>query len=161
MGHAFLPYAPPVFKKSCYIIHTSLFQYQQFQQNPELDEPDKYFLVVALDLLAGLTQGLNFEIEPLVAQSTPNLFSLLMICLKHLQAPVRQSAYALVRALAMGCFAILRPYIPAIMAEIILQLGPDSKVEIGPLITAVRALGEVALCYGRSRCMFPLYLQFF
>ncbi|KAJ3892224.1 armadillo-type protein [Lentinula edodes] len=63
IGQTFLPYAPPVFERCCSIIHTSLLQYQQFQQNPELDQPDKLFLVVALDLLSGLRQNLLARLE--------------------------------------------------------------------------------------------------
>ncbi|KAE9408726.1 ARM repeat-containing protein [Gymnopus androsaceus JB14] len=138
MGHSFLPYAPPVFERCCSIIHTSLLQYQQFQQNPDLDEPDKSFLVVALDLLSGLTQGLNMALEPLMTHSQPNLLTLLTICLKHPQAPVRQSAYALA-------------YMPGIMTELILQLDPEPKVEfVSASNNAAWSVGEVALRYGRD-----------
>ena len=59
MGSAFLPYSGPVFERCVNIAKTSIVQYQTWQQNPELDEPDRTFLVVALDLLSGLTQGLG------------------------------------------------------------------------------------------------------
>ncbi|KAJ7934687.1 hypothetical protein B0H13DRAFT_2305470 [Mycena leptocephala] len=38
------------------IIHQSLLNYQALQQNPDMEEPDRSFLVVALGLLSGLTQ---------------------------------------------------------------------------------------------------------
>ncbi|KAF8185086.1 hypothetical protein K438DRAFT_1974290 [Mycena galopus ATCC 62051] len=41
---------------------TLLLKYQAFQQNPGMEEPDKFFLVVALDLLSGLTHGLGMEL---------------------------------------------------------------------------------------------------
>ncbi|KAL0571095.1 hypothetical protein V5O48_010862 [Marasmius crinis-equi] len=129
MGPSFLPYAGPVFERCASIIHHSLLQYQAFQQNPDLDEPDKSFLVVALDLLSGLTQGLGMQLAPFITQSNPNLLALLTVCLKHPQASVRQSAYALVGDMAMGCFTILRPHMPGIMAELTLQLDPEPKVD--------------------------------
>ena len=151
MGQAFLPYAPPVFERCTHIIHTSLLQYQQYQQNPELDEPDKSFLVVALDLLSGLTQGLGMALEPLIRVSEPNLLSLLTVCLKHPNAPVRQSAYALVGDMAMGCFVLLRPHMPGIMSELIMQLDPEPKFEfISASNNAAWSVGEVALRYGRG-----------
>ena len=52
IGPAFLPYAGPIFDRCQTIVHSSLLQYQAYQQNPEMDEPDRSFLVVALDLLA-------------------------------------------------------------------------------------------------------------
>ncbi|KAF5357352.1 hypothetical protein D9758_005925 [Tetrapyrgos nigripes] len=151
MGPSFLPYAGPVFERCSSIIHRALLQYQSFQQNPELDEPDKSFLVVALDLLSGLTQGLGMALESLITQSNPNLLQLLTICLKHPQAPVRQSAYALVGDMAMGCFSILRPFMPGIMNELTLQLDPEPKVEfISASNNAAWSVGEVALRYGRD-----------
>ncbi|KAG6853517.1 hypothetical protein C0991_003647 [Blastosporella zonata] len=151
MGHAFLPYAGPVFERCNNIIHKSLLNYQQFQQNPELDEPDKSFLVVALDLLSGLTQGLGPQLEPLIQISQPNLLNLLTVCLKHPQAAVRQSAYALVGDLAMGCFSLLRGHMPGIMSELILQLDPEPKLEfISASNNAAWSVGEVALRYGRD-----------
>jgi len=151
MGPAFLPYAGPVFNRCNNLIHHSLLQYQQYQQNPDLDEPDKSFLVVALDLLSGLTQGLGMALESLIVNSQPHLLSLLTVCLKHPQAPVRQSAYALVGDMAMSCFVLLRPHMPGIMGELILQLDPEPKVEfISASNNAAWSVGEVALRYGRG-----------
>ncbi|KAK7036520.1 hypothetical protein VNI00_011717 [Paramarasmius palmivorus] len=151
MGPSFLPYAGPVFERCASIIHNSLLQYQAFQQNPDLDEPDKSFLVVALDLLSGLTQGLGMALEPFINNSNPNLLSLLTVCLKHPQASVRQSAYALVGDMAMGCFTILRPFMSGIMSELILQLDPEPKVEfVSASNNAAWSVGEVALRYGRD-----------
>ncbi|KAG9221291.1 hypothetical protein CCMSSC00406_0010389 [Pleurotus cornucopiae] len=149
MGPSFVPYAGPIFERCCNIIHTSLLQYQTYQQNPELEEPDKSFLVVALDLLSGLTQGLGMALEPFISQS--QLMQLVTFCLKHPQAPVRQSAYALVGDLAMNCFAFLRPHMPAIMAELTLQLDPEPKFEfVSASNNAAWSVGEVALRYGRD-----------
>lgn len=157
MGPAFLPYAGPVFDRCNNIIHSSLLQYQQYQQNSELDEPDKAFLVVALDLLSGLIQGLGMSLEQLLAASNPNLLSLLTVCLKHPQAPVRQSAYALVGDLAMGCFALLRPAMPGIMQELIGQLDPEPKFEfVSASNNAAWSVGEVSLRYGRGMFFFVL-----
>lgn len=91
-------------------------------------------------------------LEPLITQSQPNLLSLLTVCLKHPQAPVRQSAYALVGDMAMGCFTLLRPHMPGIMAELTLQLDPEPKVEfISASNNAAWSVGEVALRYGRGK----------
>ncbi|KIL60471.1 hypothetical protein M378DRAFT_187779 [Amanita muscaria Koide BX008] len=137
MGPAFLPYAGPVFERCNSIIHKALLHYQQFQQNPDLDEPD----------------NLGMALEPFINISQPHLLSLLTVCLKHPQAPgpVRRSAYALVGDMAMSCFVLLRPYMPGIMNELILQLDPEPKVEfISASNNAAWSVGEVALCYGRD-----------
>lgn len=158
MGVAFAPYAAPVFERCTSIVHKSLLQYQAYQQNPETDEPDKSFLVVALDLLSGLTQGLSMALDTLIAAGQPNLVQLLTVCLKHPQAPVRQSAYALVGDMAMHCFSVLKPHTPAIMHELIEQLDPEPKVEfVSACNNAAWSVGEIALRYGRGKQLFPLY----
>jgi transportin-1 len=152
MGASFMPYAAPVYERCKNIVHHSLMQYQAWQQNPsDIDEPDKSFLVVALDLLSGLTQGLGMGMEPMVTHAEPSLLVLLTASLKHASAPVRQSAYALVGDLAMGCFPLLRPAMPGIMTELIGQLEPEPKVEfISASNNAAWSVGEVALRYGRD-----------
>ena len=158
MGPSFLPYAGPIFDRCSAIVHNSLLQYQAYQQNPDMEEPDRAFLVVALDLLSGLTQGLGMALDSSFARSQPNLLSLLTICLKHPQAPVRQSAYALVGDLAMNCFPILRPHMPGIMQELIIQLDPEPKVEfISACNNAAWSVGEVALRYGRGGCSISVF----
>ncbi|KAE9385317.1 hypothetical protein BT96DRAFT_1091522 [Gymnopus androsaceus JB14] len=82
-----------------FLHHLRQLEYQQFQQSPDLDEPDKSFLLVALDLLSGLTRH-GVQASHDLWQSQPNLLTLLTICFKHSQAPVRQSAYVLVGDLA-------------------------------------------------------------
>jgi len=164
MGSGFARYAGPVFQRCLNIVHQQLLYYQAYQQNPELDEPDKSFLVVSLDLLSGLAQGLAADLEPMTTQiqSNPrtklqpplNLLQLLTLCLKHPQAPVRQSGYALVGDLAMGCFSSLRPFVPTIMVELIMQLDPEPKIEfISACNNAAWSVGEVALRYGRGTCI--------
>lgn len=150
MGPAFLPYAGPVFERCLKIIRHSLIAYQSYQQNRELvEEPDRAFLVVALDLLSGLTQGLNMGLEPFIGQS--QLFQLLIVCLKHPHAPVRQSAYALVGDMAIGCFPLLKPYAPGVLQELVQQLDPEPKAEfISASNNAAWSVGEVALRYGRD-----------
>ncbi|TFK64205.1 ARM repeat-containing protein [Pluteus cervinus] len=160
IGPAFIPYAASVFERCKNLIHNSLQQQKAYQQNPELDEPDKYFLVAALGLLSGLTQGVGMALEPLISASQPHLMGLLTDCLKHPQAPVRQSAYALVGDLAMGCFTLLRPHMPGMMQELIMQLDPEPKVEfISASNNAAWSVGEVALRYGRDDTEFQQWVN--
>nr|VWO95736.1 Phosphoinositide phospholipase C (EC [Ganoderma boninense] len=160
MGPSFLPYAGPIFERCQTIVHTSLLQYQAYQQNPDMDEPDRSFLVVALDLLSGLTQGLGLALEPHILRGQPNLLSLLTVCLKHPHAAVRQSGYALVGDMAMNCFPLLRPHIPSIMQELIAQLDPEPKVEfVSACNNAAWAVGEIALRYGRDELEFQQWVH--
>jgi transportin-1 len=124
-------------------------------------------LIVALDLLSGLTQGLGAQIIPLVEASQPPLLQLLAVCLKvspsptarprltrlqHPDPPVRQSGYALVGDMAISCFSVLRPVIPQIMPELIEQIMPEPKMEfVSACNNAAWSVGEVALHYGSGQ----------
>lgn len=54
---------------------------QMYSQHPEQYEaPDKDFMIVALDLLSGLAEGLGCHVEQLVARS--NIMTLLFQCMQ-------------------------------------------------------------------------------
>ncbi|KAG8926580.1 hypothetical protein FRC01_008665 [Tulasnella sp. 417] len=150
-GHGFGPYAEPVFNRCVQIVHHSLLAWEEYHRNPELDEPDRPFLIVSLDLMSGLVQGLGATVEVLIARSNPPLLPLVGICLKHPQAPVRQSAYALIGDMAISCFGVLRMYVPTLMPEIISQIEPEPKFEfISASNNAAWSVGEIALRYGQD-----------
>lgn len=152
MGPSFGPYVAPVFERCNRIIHKSLLAYQAYQQNPELDEPEKAFLVVSLDLLSGLVQGIGQALEPLISATNPSVMTLITVCLKVPHAPVRQSAYALVGDLSMNCFNCLRPHVPGVMPELINQLDAELRLDyLSATNNAAWSVGEVALRYGRGK----------
>lgn len=54
---------------------------QMYNQHPDQYEaPDKDFMIVALDLLSGLAEGLGAHVEQLVARS--NIMTLLFQCMQ-------------------------------------------------------------------------------
>lgn len=54
---------------------------QMYNQHPDQYEaPDKDFMIVALDLLSGLAEGLGGHVEQLVARS--NIMTLLFQCMQ-------------------------------------------------------------------------------
>ncbi len=168
-GPGFAAYAHVVFERSVKIVHTSLLAWEEYVRNPDLDEPDRPFLIVSLDLLSGLVQGLGGAIEGAIAASNPNLLDLVAICLKvcirlpyvavllmvhlkHPHAPVRQSAYALVGDMAISCFGVLRLKVPDLMPEIISQIEPEPKADfISASNNAAWCVGEIALRFGQGR----------
>ena len=55
--------------------------FQMYNQHPDQYEaPDKDFMIVALDLLSGLAEGLGCHVEQLVARS--NIMTLLFQCMQ-------------------------------------------------------------------------------
>lgn len=58
-----------------------LMSVQMYNQHPDQYEaPDKDFMIVALDLLSGLAEGLGGHVEQLVARS--NIMTLLFQCMQ-------------------------------------------------------------------------------
>lgn len=91
LHQAFLPYCEPVFRRCTHLIANTLHQASLAAANEAAgnttstqmngyvsDQPDKDFLIVALDLLSELAEALREFIEPLVGQS--NLIQLLFVC---------------------------------------------------------------------------------
>lgn len=79
-------FSASVFERAHRIIHNTLFQYQVYQANPTSNEkPDKAFLVVALDLLSGLVQGLGPEsrqnLSTFVQHPQDGSLPLLLVCI--------------------------------------------------------------------------------
>ncbi|KAF9949388.1 hypothetical protein BGZ65_007362, partial [Modicella reniformis] len=148
LGQGFLPFAPPVFERCVKIVHENLMHAQMHVQNPEtFPAPDKDFMIVALDLLSGLTQGLNTSVESLVAVSQPSVLQILSVCLADASAEVRQSSYALLGDLAISCFMHIKPYLNAFMGELIGQIQPNTEY-VSVCNNAAWAAGEIALQYG-------------
>jgi transportin-1 len=73
LGPGFTPYAQPVFERSIRIIQKNLIEFSQYQQDQDnFDQPDKNFLIVSLDLLSGLTQGLGSDCGRLYQENMSN-----------------------------------------------------------------------------------------
>ncbi|CAG8612556.1 16942_t:CDS:2, partial [Acaulospora colombiana] len=147
LGLGFQPFAQPVFERCVKLIHNTLVQYQMHQQNPSVEVPDKDFMIVALDLLSGLTQGLGSHIDPFVEHSNPPLLSLLNVCLTDLVAEVRQSAYALLGDLSIACFPRIKPFLNQFMVDLISQVDPAAE-HVSVCNNAAWAAGEIALQCG-------------
>lgn len=61
------------------------------QQPDQYEAPDKDFMIVALDLLSGLAEGLGGHVDTLVARS--NIMTLLFQCMQVRRAHVCTSVY--------------------------------------------------------------------
>lgn len=148
LGVGFEPFAQPVFERCVKLIENTVAQLQAFRNAPEneqeaMEPPDKGFIVCALDLISGLTEGLGTSVESLVKNS--KLLPLLGECMKDRGADVRQSSFALVGDLAKHCIAHLKPFLSEFIPLLTNNLYPDY---ISVCNNASWALGEIAVKIG-------------
>uniref|UniRef100_A0A8C7H273 Transportin-1 n=1 Tax=Oncorhynchus kisutch TaxID=8019 RepID=A0A8C7H273_ONCKI len=77
----FLPYCEPVYQRCVTLVQKTLAQAMMYSQQPDQYEaPDKDFMIVALDLLSGLAEGLGGHVDQLVSRS--NIMTLLFQCMQ-------------------------------------------------------------------------------
>ncbi|KAG1202970.1 hypothetical protein G6F70_001771 [Rhizopus microsporus] len=148
LGKGFKPFAEPVYRRCVLLVLKTLEECQAFSMDPSLDEPDKDFMIVALDLLSGIVQALNTDAEPLVASTNPPVVQFLSICVQDEVAEVRQSAYALLGDLAISCFEHIRAVVPQFMPHILQQIDPQAE-HLSVCNNATWAAGEIALKWGK------------
>ncbi|KAI8376232.1 armadillo-type protein [Radiomyces spectabilis] len=145
LGTGFALFAEPVFTRCVKLVASTLHETYLADQQPHMMEPpDVGFMVVALDLLSGMVQGMGAEVDPLVAKSDPPILSLLAVCIHDPVTEVLQSTYALIGDLAIACFERLRSYLPAFLTELLQQVGPNFQ-NVSVCNNAIWAAGEIAI----------------
>lgn len=112
-------------------------------------------MVVALDLLSGLAEGLGTLISPLVQNS--EILPLLYQCMKDVVSEVRQSSFALLGDLTKACFENIKPVLNDFMQVLSLNLNPEY---ISVCNNAIWAIGEIAIQFGAEMNQYiPLLLE--
>ncbi|KTG43331.1 hypothetical protein cypCar_00006704 [Cyprinus carpio] len=140
----FLPYCEPVYQRCVTLVQKNLAQAMMYTQHPDQYEaPDKDFMIVALDLLSGLAEGLGAHVEQLVTRS--NIMTLLFQCMQDTMPEVRQSSFALLGDLTKACFLHVKPCIAELMPVLGLNLNPEF---ISVCNNATWAIGEIAMQMG-------------
>eukprot|EP01135_Chromosphaera_perkinsii_P010674 Nk52_evm74s2192 gene=Nk52_evmTU74s2192 len=144
LGPGFSDFAAPVFERCVRLVESTLMAAVLQQQNQEIDiDLDKDFMIVALDLLSGLAEGLEEGVEPLVAKS--NVMRLLFECMKDPLPEVRQSAFAFLGDLTKACFVHVRAYVAQAVPILTQNLNP---VHVSVCNNACWAIGEIAMQLG-------------
>lgn len=100
-------------------------------------------MVISLDLLSGLLEGLGMQMESLVAGSP--LVKLLYEAAQDSQSDVRQSSFALLGDLTKACFIHIRPQIGQFMSVLVNNLGSE---HISVSNNAIWAIGEICIQLG-------------
>ncbi|CAF2750428.1 unnamed protein product [Rotaria sp. Silwood2] len=133
----FLPYCEPVFGRCILLVQQTL------EANGGDAPTDKDFMIVALDLLSGLAEGLGSHIDSLVERS--NLLTLLERCAQDLMAEVRQSSFALLGDLTKACFRHVRKHLNIFLPLLTQNLDPH---HVSVCNNAIWAIGEIAIQIG-------------
>ncbi|XP_033636471.1 transportin-1-like isoform X1 [Asterias rubens] len=142
----FLPYSEPVYQRCVSLTEKTLAQIAASDAHPDqVEPPDKDFMIVALDLLSGLAEGLEAHIEKLVERS--NILSLLFQCMQDKMPEVRQSSFALLGDLTKACFKHVKPCIVDFLPVLGQNLNPEF---ISVCNNATWAIGEVSIQMGEE-----------
>ncbi|CAF0838510.1 unnamed protein product [Adineta ricciae] len=133
----FLPYCEPVFVRCIVLVQQTL------ETNGQDGSPDKDFMIVALDLLSGLVEGLGSNIDALVERS--NLLTLLQRCAQDPMPEVRQSSFALLGDLTKACFRHVQKHLSFFLPILTQNLNPQ---HVSVCNNAIWAIGEIAIQIG-------------
>lgn len=165
-GPSFSQFADPIFKRCINLIYTCLQQHVAYATGNSVDQPDKDFVVTALDLVSAIIQAVEpAKSTQLVVNSQPAFYDLLSFCMEDPSDDVRQSAYALLGDCAIMIFPTLENYLPKLMQTLVKQLDldqmrdEDSETAFNVVINVCWSAGEIALRAGAkfSPYVEPLY----
>ncbi|KAF1807660.1 armadillo-type protein [Mucor lusitanicus] len=149
LGSGFLPFTEPVFTRCVMLISTTLQNTIQHDDYQVFDDLDDEFIVIPLDLLSGIVQGLGEKVEPFVQQST--ILPLLAVCAHYdSRYEILSPAYALIGDIAKACFMTLPPYLENMMPELVRQLENDDPAFKSVRKNAIWAVGEIAIRWQRE-----------
>ncbi|KAK7187949.1 hypothetical protein DPSP01_003162 [Paraphaeosphaeria sporulosa] len=151
LGGAFQRYAAGIFSRCVNIIQRNLQEALLAATNPQLEVPDKDFLVTSLDVVSAIIQALDPSASSELVAHSENFFYLLGLCMKDDNNDVRQSAYALLGDCAIYVFDQLRPQLPELLEVLIGQLelsqvmidGEETGFSV--INNACWSVGEIAM----------------
>jgi len=142
LGLGFQNYAHGVYQRCVKLIETTLVR-QQMAERGQGEHPEKDFLIIALDLISGLCEGLHGSIESLIGNS--NLPTLLYGCMQDKRYDILQSTFALVGDLARNCVVHIQPvlhqYLPILTENLI-------STNVAVCNNASWAIGEISMKVG-------------
>ena len=163
IGKNFRVHSQTVFIKSTELIARSLEHVIEYKQRlaicqgtgVALEVPDKDFMIVGLDLLSGVTEGLGKGISEFVKHSNPSVLDLMLECATDSTPEVRQSAFALMGDLTKASYEHIHPKlgkaIPLLVGNITRFQGGYATSLISVCNNATWALGEICVNLNRLK----------
>ncbi|OQR92594.1 transportin [Thraustotheca clavata] len=144
LGAGFQEFARPVLDRCIRLIEHGLLSAALAQQSPsEIEATDPEFIVCALDLISGISEGLTTSMGTLI-QGT-NVLNLVVECVRFHDPNVRQSALAVMGDFAKYCSDLAKPHIKDIVPLLLGNINPEYPSVCN---NASWAFGEVAIKAG-------------
>lgn len=146
MGETFAPYAVPVYERAVKILANAITLNRETHTHPEIEAPEKDFIVTSLDLIDGLVQGFKEHAVELLQQHSVDVMQLVLACFEDHDDDVRQLAYALLGDLAIFAYsAIVAPSLPEITRFVGSEVSNCTYSSFAATNNAIWAYGELAL----------------
>ena len=161
IGKHYIDHSRTVFAKSATIIKRHLDYVAAYEQQQQalakafriphdeiLDPPETDFLIVGLDLLSGVTEGLGRAITAFIPDIEPNVIDLMLDAANNNTPEVRQSAFALMGDLTKTAYSHvhrrIQDAVPLLVNNVTTtQLYSQNHVSV--CNNAIWALGEVCV----------------
>ncbi|KFD52198.1 hypothetical protein M514_06911 [Trichuris suis] len=144
MQNGFLPYGEPVFSRCVKMIEENMPDKAVHTATGEsVDWIDRDFLIIALDLLSSLIEGLGSALQDLAGKM--DVVALLYLTVQDVSPEVRQSSFALLGDLAKACWPLVKPHSDFFLLAISHNINPDL---VSVCNNAVWALGEMTVHLG-------------
>lgn len=164
LGLGFAPYCVPIWQRCLRLVKNCLMEAEAYNRDPSNNIlPDKDVIVVALDLMGGMVQGLGKEAEKLILDSTePSLFTILKVTMKDETADVRSCSFALLGDIARNCFQLLVPHLNDFMNLACVNINDGGDfTQTSAMNNACWATGEIAVRYESQMAPFvtPLLVK--
>ncbi|CAN6672042.1 importin subunit beta-2 [Trichomonascus vanleenenianus] len=152
LGELFAPYAPAVFERAMRILRDNLMLDQHAQVDPQnVEPPEKDFIIISLDLLDGLAQGLGQHFSDLCKTSQPPLVEMMLVCFNDEVHEVRQSAFALLGDMVISTYDLIQPYFDQVMRAMLSQINTEDFEARRVCNNATWSAGEIALKASRDQ----------
>lgn len=174
IGGRFVEYSKNIFLKSVSMIKSCLdYNSQYLEQQNQLnkmkeasgdgkfevsvgltliDPPNKDYMVVGLDLLSGVTEGLGSDVGNFVKLSEDptnglgiSVIDIMLSCTTDAQAEVRQSAFAFMGDLTKSCYSFVHPRLQDIIPIINRHIVQFTSSSVSVCNNATWALGEICV----------------
>ncbi|ODQ58302.1 hypothetical protein WICANDRAFT_70236 [Wickerhamomyces anomalus NRRL Y-366-8] len=142
LGEKFAPYAVQVYERSLRILQHCIEMDKQCKSDPNIQVPEKDFIITSLDLIDGLCQGLGEHSGELINE---HLIKLVIECFNDPIDDVRQSAYALLGDIAIYIPNTLGSHIDEVIISIGREIVARNQENFAVCNNATWALGEISL----------------